>query len=355
MQPKPYSLQSQFHGVFLGAALGEFWGQQAQDFSMTQGISYSGRHLNRVFAPSSQASTFFLKSQPGFRITLACTQNVLQSQRFNLEDWRTQVLPTLEVKPDEIIFAALPTALFFHENLTQLKIQLQQITQTWSSLRASSSAPFSTLDPKLEVIFAFGYVLGQILTQKLKFADLIPQTIADLGEDSTLTQYLISVESLLTEKASLAKAVNQLGEIAKGIQKSSNTQAVDTRLGTAFSLALYCWLSTPENLSVSLMRAAQTKFQPNLTCTITGALSGAYNSILEIPVTWHRFSQRLYPNLETPQELPLKWGISAESEVQKMAGGLFALWSGIYHLDPESILSGQMDTIYAPNVIRPLA
>lgn len=356
-----YPLSRQFEGVFFGVALGELWGQWTQEFFHVHGSALSGRdfNLNALFCGgSSRSSPISSSFVPGLRVTLASTQSFLQFRGLNLEDWLTDSLSPLAVKSSDILFATVPVALFFHENLTRLEQSLKEIAQGWETLTEDHPNPTSTQVFGLSTILALGYVLSQVLTRQFSGLEIIAQTIAYLGEETSLTPRLQTLYQLLRKRASLATAVQQLGGLPQKTatlsQAGAGGQVQDIELEIALSLALYCWLSTPEFFNLSLMRAAQTQFQPALTCGITGILSGAYNSRLGISPVRSGTIKKLYPHLTAMGEkLPLKWGISAEAELQLMATGLFALWSGVDHWEPTAMTTIDLSRISSPNLKRP--
>ncbi|MCW6038767.1 hypothetical protein K4A83_21205 [Spirulina subsalsa FACHB-351] len=77
-------------------------------------------------------------------------------------------------------------------------------------------------------------------------------------------------------------------------------------------MALYNWAATPEDLATSLQRALYPEPTPHCTLQLTGALSGVYNSMINLPIPW-RLSRDLSPLL-------------------KPVEALFAAWSGVYSL-----------------------
>lgn len=356
-----YPLSRQFEGVFFGVALGELWGQWTQEFFHVHGSALSGRdfNLNALFCGgSSRSSPISSSFVPGLRVTLASTQSFLQFRGLNLEDWLTDSLSPLAVKSSDILFATVPVALFFHENLPRLAQNLEQVAQCWEILTVDEDTACSTRSSGLITILALGYVLSQVLTRKFSGREIIPQTITYLGEETSLTSRLQTLNELLKNRASLATAVQELSGFSQKTvtlrQGGAGGQTQDVALEIALSLALYCWLSTPEFFNLSLMRAAQTQFQPALTCGITGILSGAYNSRLGISPVRSGTIKKLYPHLTAMGEkLPLKWGISAEAELQLMATGLFALWSGVDHWEPTAMTTRDLSRISSPNLKRP--
>ena len=77
--------------------------------------------------------------------------------------------------------------------------------------------------------------------------------------------------------------------------------------------ALYCFLSTPEDLRLCILRSQQQeKNIPGLSA-LTGSLAGAYNSTSGIPIQWHQL-------INNHSEL---------KDYKEQIDFLFAKWSGI--------------------------
>ncbi|NEP59135.1 MAG: ADP-ribosylglycohydrolase family protein, partial [Symploca sp. SIO2G7] len=81
-------------------------------------------------------------------------------------------------------------------------------------------------------------------------------------------------------------------------------------------------------------RAVRTCHQPQITAALTGALSGAYNSIIDIPVSWRLAAQRIKTSWENWQ----------------LAESLFAVWLGVYQ--PSVTHNHQHLAVAAPWVIQ---
>ncbi len=306
-----YSLGSRFRGTFLGTVVGEMLGE-----------------FTSVGA-----------DREGGRLAVIVAQSLLRLGRFDVDDCREVLLsidsdlkpfhPSSNLKAmncisTKAIITTLPLALFYHENEIKLQQNLQQL------LGASWLDDPVSRDGALAV----GYAILQSLTEKLNAAKLIPQTIAFLGESQTqLPQQLAQVQRLLEQGAGLERTVTHL---------SRNTQPT-----TPIALAFYFFLSTLEDLRLSVMRAAQSGCQPQITSVITGALSGAYNSSAGIPTS-------LRMALSQPNAKPLAaWGMKTEAEMLELADSLVTVWSGVYDQATYPTKMTQLAAIAAPRVIRP--
>lgn len=310
-----YSLSSRFSGTLLGAAVGEMLGKS------TSGVTAS------VTADCQWE-----------RLAVLGVKSLIRLGRFDVDDWRNAFRKNSTMRlfrspsdtqnarncvSTKAIIATLPLSLLYHENEIKLRENLQQLMAVWED------------DPvNRDGALAVGYVTLQSLTEKLNRADLIPQIIAFLGEAETqVAQHLAQVQTLLEQGAGLERAIT---ELVRNAQSS-----------TPIALAFYCFLSTLEDLELSVRRAARTPYQPQITSAITGALSGAYNSIAGIPATMRMVLTR-------SDTKPLAaWGMKTEAEMLELSDSLVAVWSGVYNRETHPAQLTPVAAIAAPRVIRP--
>lgn len=316
-----YSLCSRFRGTLLGAAVGEMQ-IRPQVQLLNRGVEQPNWHVRANF-------------QWG-RLAVLGAQSLIRLGRFDLDDWRDtfgkeSVLNQFSASPEQdamnlvstkAIIATLPLALFYHENEIKLRQNVQQLMAVWQD------ESIVTMDGAL----AIGYAIAMSLTEKLNADSLIPETIAFLGSHTQLAQHLAQVQTLLKQGASLERATAELVR--------------DAQPSTPIALAFYCFLSTLEDLRLSITRAVKTGYQPQFTSAITGALSGAYNSTAGIPSTW-RIA------LSQPDAKPLAaWGMTTESEMLELSDSLVAVWSGVYDQATYTAALMPVAAIAAPRVIR---
>jgi len=305
-----YSLLSRFRGCFLGAALGETIGSSGEK-QFCQPVGWG-------------------------RMAVMGAESLIQRGTFDLEDWRDAMLSCEVVLPpfpasskQDLVnqaslgatIAMLPLYLFYHENEIKLRQNLLAFVEIWQHNLVIRDS-----------VLALGYVTIQALTEKLNRANLIPQTIDFLGSASQIAQPLAQVQKLLEQGAGLQKAITHL--------------AMDSQPTASIALAFYCFLSTPEDLRLSILRAARTGYPSEITSAITGAMSGAYNSTSGIPTTLRMTLSRLDIN-------PLAaWGIKTEIEMLELSDSLLLVWSGAYDkaIDLDEMMS--IAAIAAPQVIR---
>jgi hypothetical protein len=155
-----------------------------------------------------------------------------------------------------------------------------------------------------------------------------------LPSESTLTAKLEQVQTLLQQKASLETAVRQLTQTSKPSYSPQPTvpNHFDPENWTALALGFYCFLSTPEDYSLTVLRSLQTRYHPEITAAISGALSGAYQGLIAIPLKWRlEFQDPSIGPLTHPEIENNYVKINpTQGELLQLSQNLFALWSGVY-------------------------
>jgi ADP-ribosylglycohydrolase len=302
-----YSLSSRFRGTIVGAFLGESLASINEEESVNWG-----------------------------KIALLGAESLIGRSQLNLDDWiqRQQTeFPDLDTRDGvslKAIIATLPVALFYFDNTVKLRQNLNQAIAIWDG-------DLVVRDGTLAV----GYAIAQCLTQKLDTKTLIPQTIDFIGETPTsLPQVLLKVNNLLLQGA--------------GLETVQRSLSREEKLSKAVAMAFYCFLSTLEDFRLSILRATDNSNALPATGAITGALSGAYNSLTSIPVSWQ---MKLSPANSPTSRL------SNRKQMIELADGLVAVWSGAYDLAPYTeylhqegcAMSDKQGTLcvsVAPRVIR---
>jgi ADP-ribosylglycohydrolase len=300
-----YSLLNRFRGALLGSVLGELKGFQYID------------HNRLLLSPTGLIEDIAKESlQLHWNdLAVSCVQGLIRSGRLDLEDLvrhKNYLLPeNISANCSETAIATLPITLFFHEHEVRLQ---QKLTMAASILMRDTDDSSGVL--------AVGYAIAQALTEKLHPSSLIPQILRYLDDVQTpLAQQLSIVQTELTQGAGLEKIVNQL------CRNGSDSN-------TPIALAFYCFLSTPQDFRLSLLRALRANCHPQTTAALTGALSGAYNSLLGIPLGWRIASDR-----------------NNKLDVIQLAERLIAVWSGVY--DHSTTYDCDQVAIAAPRVIQP--
>ncbi|WP_413199365.1 ADP-ribosylglycohydrolase family protein [Nostoc piscinale] len=273
-----YSLFSRFRGTILGALL--------------------GANLAKSGDKSPQAVSDIGK------LMLLGTESLVKLGKLDLDDWKQrqqEELPSFYLNnhaTSEIILAALPVALFFHDNLLKLRNNLLHTYQLWGE------------DPVVrDGILAAGYAIALSLTEKLDPQTLIAQIISFIGDTPTsLPKKLLQVNDLLSKHAGLETAKAEL-----------NTK---DKTSSAIALAFYCFLSTPEDFRLTVLRANRLLPSP-IIGAIAGALSGTYNSTAGIPTQW----RVLYLSTDNSTGILVNY-----PQMLELTDALLAVWSGVYNL-----------------------
>jgi ADP-ribosylglycohydrolase len=377
-----HSLLSKFQGTILGAVLGDSIGLQYQrqlvgippqigdlppilQLTKHQQLTQGGARL-ALNSPQSKIPTGKQSSECG-RLAVACAQSLIRGRGLDLKDWRDtwEAFANSEIyhprssefqsllNPSEAAVAALPSAMFFHENKAKLREKIMLAIEVWPNENK----------PEWETaILAVGYAIARTLKDKLDPATAIEQTIAYLKTDNALTQLLQQVQILLqrgadleTATTHLCKSATALGERqGEGEKKLPTESIVNPGNLIPIALAFYCFLNTPEDLRLSVLRAAHCGIAGQLTCALTGALSGAYNGAAAIPVEWRQVSSAtLEPGPLVFDREPSFWGTGSDAKIVELANNLFAVWAGVYRPDADLDSAALARSVAAPYVIRP--
>jgi hypothetical protein len=271
-----YSLESRFRGTIIGAFLGD--------------LAFGSKD------PKNWGEIALLGAE----------SLIISRSQLNLDDWicrQEAEFPHLDSSCVSLkaIIATLPVALFYFDNTVKLRQNLSQAIAIW--------------DRDLVVrdgTLAVGYAIAKSLTEKLDIKTLIPQTIDFIGETPTsLPQSLLKVNNLLLQGA--------------GLERVQGALSREEKLSKAVAMAFYCFLSTLEDFRLSILRATDKSDARSATGAITGALSGAYNSITGIPVSWQ---MKLSPTNSATSRA------SNRKQMIELADALVAVWSGAYDLAP---------------------
>ncbi|MGD1807547.1 ADP-ribosylglycohydrolase family protein [Dapis sp. BLCC M126] len=369
-----YSLLSRFEGALLGLALGNYVGSHFEHQVETNRQNYKLFINQHKFYLSKLEENYL---QKWGEITVNCANSLIKKQEFDEDDWqkvyrewqnkwknkKDDICELNKIKDSSIeleklvgivknkqpnfnyinddfgnptasnaIITSLPVSLIYHEDEFKLQQKLQQWGKVWENY----------LEVNLGNL-AVGYIIAQTLTDRLDPLTIIPKIIDYIGEKEPLVGQLRQVEKLINQGANLDAAINHLSKNVKSLEKQQRfSEGQQRSLSSAFfipiSLALYCFLSTPENFGLAVLRSARTGWATQ-TCTIVGILSGAYNSSVGVPVEWR---QKMGVEL---------LGMKDQMEIMKLAKSLWAVWCGVY--DPNNITQSIVPAVAASNVIRP--
>lgn len=190
--------------------------------------------------------------------------------------------------------ALIPVALFFHEDHARWQ-------QSLGKLATGLQLPSTFIDGAGVV----GYAIARALDNTLDPAILIPQMLSYLKwseAEPGLRQQLTTVQTLLDRGASLEET-----RILFSRRRSVYCQNV-TDDAIAIALAFYCFLSTPEDLRLSVLRSLRLQDRSPLVTVVTAALSGTYNAYGGIPSQWR---------------------MATDDQIRKLSLRLYAAWAGV--------------------------
>ena len=294
-----YSLLHRVRGTFLGAFLGER-------------LSHSG----------------------GFNlgeIAVLGTESLISLGELDIDDWlkrQQQAGIKLETNINswgQIILATLPVAIFFHDDIEKMRANILEVQRI-------CNCPDEVIVRDASLII--GYAIAQSLTEKLNPSTLISEIINFLDQTSTyLPEQLIKVNDLLKTDVSLDIAVSEL----------SSPEKLTSNIG----LAVYCFLSTLEDFSLTVLRASRNHGgdNQNVISAITGALSGAYNSTMGIPVNWQ---------ISASVSNSGAWGLESFTQILRLADKMIGMWAGVYDWSDDfgEFLETRYTIFAAPHIIR---
>ncbi len=244
----------------------------------------------------------------GHKVAVKGIESLIARGRFDLEEWNQfqSSIWDLELPYNlilaNIILANLPLALFFHENQIKLRENLLLNIK-------SNNHPILR-----DGILTLSYLIAQSLNEKINPNTLVSEIISFIGETtSDLPKKLEIVNNIIAENAGYCKLQNFLGK--------------ENNISNTIIEAFYCFASTREDFRLTCLRAIQNKHNSQACGAMAGAISGAYNSMGGIPITWH---------LELDEAKLAQWGLTNFYQMVKLADALVAVWSGAYHLLAES-------------------
>lgn len=326
------SLENRFRGALLGAALGEILGANCCD-RLTAQSSLSWLEVSQWgFGQFTSSAPFGWGKLAIQQIQYFVQEEFQPGSRATPESDLAIKLPP----PDPHLFgqnggagiaiAALPIALFYHEDSKELHYCLEQAMAQWHP-------------PTIAGVWVISHIISLALREQPHPNQWVDQLITDLEPDTTIVQQLAQIQHWLEQRAGLATVQSLIQEIS--------SEALPEF--TPIVMAIYSFLSTPEDFRLSLLRTARMLHQPQIACAIAGAISGAYNGVGGLPIDWR---QSFTDEIGFVSSLQQLWHVSSETELFQHADRLFAVWSGRY--DPyREVHFPQFVVTASPNLIRP--
>ncbi|MFM6349980.1 MAG: ADP-ribosylglycohydrolase family protein [Dolichospermum sp.] len=267
------------------------------------------------------------------KIAVLGTESLISLGKLDVNDWlKRQEQAGIELETNihswgQIIFATLPVVMFFHENPVKMRENILEVSKIFTL-----NQEYQSLITDASLII--GYAIAKSLNEKIDPLNLISEIVNFLDQtSSSLPQQLIKVNDLLKKGVGLETARKEL----------HSPETLINNIGLSF----YCFLSTPEDFSLTVFRATKNHdfTHQYITGAIAGVLSGAYNSIVGIPVSWQ---------ISSPCTHPSPWGLDNFSQMLQLADTMMAVWSGVYSLGSDlGELTKKGHTIFAaPQIIR---
>ncbi len=245
-------------------------------------------------------------------------KRLIRSEKFDPKKWVENIFSDIP-HPDRAVLAMLPLMLFFHEDRVKLREILIDVSHAWQlDWETCSSA------------VAIGYIISRSLTESFDSRSIIPQLLDEMNnlhpilfqELSTILPWRGFANERLVggSGAAVLSVTSSLEHRSPSLYQLTHRLASSTHPIIAPTvIAIYCFLSTPEDFSISTRRAYQTEDRSGLTCALTGILAGVQNSTSGIP---------LNGDLATQERS--QWLLAAEN--------LLTAWAGVYQ-EPGSIQS----------------
>ncbi|MBW4421266.1 MAG: ADP-ribosylglycohydrolase family protein [Myxacorys californica WJT36-NPBG1] len=302
-----YGLLKRFQATLLGAAIGETVGQQISSTS-------------RLATSASKQVCATKSNQSLIPVTRFYAESLITPQRV---EQPSDPIFQMPLNTAEAAIALLPVFLFFHEDTRKLRQNVQEVLKVWQ-----------TEQPSLPYLLAIAHTIAQALLETLKAPTCIPEIVAVSGieqgsmlglapEAHVSKETLQQVQTLLAQPIGLEDAVASILAVQANSARPSDA---------CVAIALYCFLSTIGDFRLSVLRAAQAAYEAPIVCSLTGAMSGAYNSMIGIPVEWR-----------------LSTGDTQQATLH-LATQLLAQWSGVHDL--KRATSTTLPLVAAPHVIR---
>jgi hypothetical protein len=209
--------------------------------------------------------------------------SLIDHGKFEPQDWLEYVFADIS-NSEQVIVAMLPLMLFFHDDRIKLRQVLINISHDWQlDWETCSSA------------VAIGYIISRSLTESFNPRTIISQLLDEMTNLHPLVfQELSTLDRLLDRASSLHQITQRLATTPHPIVTST-------------ILAIYCFLSTPEDFSLATHRVARIEDQSQLTCALTGMLAGAHNSLTGMPLNGYIATQERAQWLSLAQRLLSAW------------------------------------------------
>jgi hypothetical protein len=285
-----YSLLSHFEGTLLAARVGEQ-------------LAHTGNTSTRQYFSE---------------MAVATTRHLICEGCLNVECWEREIA-SFDRPPSSIAIASfVPLSLYFHEDDLLLDRSLYHI--------------FNILSIPPTIASGLAGV-ARAIARGLREPPDLDREIGDPFGDGEIATVFEWVAAASSKGASWESCQRQMSAWPALPTSQEN------RVLRAIARAWFCFCSTPQDLRLSLLRAARSPQDPVLTAFIAGSLSGAYNGSEGIPLGWQRPGDPL--------------GGDGFLDLKSCARELLEAWSGVYDLQQTPKTAGAFLAVAPPKGLRP--
>lgn len=212
---------------------------------------------------------------------------------------------TGKLSPGELAIATLPIALFYYDNLTQQRHYLVEAV-------AAGGGDLITAD----AVIVFGYAIAQAIKEQLTPASFTTQILTYLHV--SLPESVVRSAELISTLEILKRLIANGSEL-QGVIAAFQLDAETKPMSIEIAIALYCFLQTPDNISLALNRAVQLGIKLDIVGALIGALVGTHSSTVGIPAEWQCALQTQFATPEFSQR------------IDHLSAQLVSAWSGVYN------------------------
>jgi ADP-ribosylglycohydrolase len=223
---------------------------------------------------------------------------LIENGKFNPQDWSRSIHPSLP-NSEQSILAMLPLMLFFHDDRLKLREILINISHSWQlDWETCSSA------------VAIGYIISRSLTESFQVETIIAQLLDEMTNLHPVIFQELNAVAAETAPNRLVATASSLHQVTHRLASAEHPIVAPTML------AIYCFLSTPEDFSLATRRIARLEPQSQYACALTGILAGAHNSSSGIPLNGYVGTQERALWLSLAQKLLNAWaGVDLQHHV----------------------------------------
>ena len=301
-----------FRGAWLGSTIGSLIELRTNRHTETR---------LQFFTVREQLAQITIESQRADADTIAdlLVKIICKSDRYKAL-LKSDRQPDLLEEYSYCLLSLLPLIVFYGDNWNLLQKIVKKCCLKLGNRSHNSELEADTL---LWCYFVTS-ILNSIELNSRYFSQSIGQILTNVGDKKTaLTTQLEVVITAMERGVSLQQLSDEL--LSKG-----------NRAQSAIALSCYCFATTATDFKLSVQRATIEPEIAGLTAALTGTLSGAYNGIAGIPLSWKKMATE---NTAYP--------LASQTVIM-----LFRAWLGIYPAKNEPKSNLEIQAIAVPNLIQ---